>query len=90
MERIHLVISGDVQGVGFRFSAIEVANELGLLGWARNNPDGSVEIIAEGPREKLEKLASWSKKGSFLAEVEKVESFWEKTTGEFSNFDAKY
>jgi acylphosphatase len=90
MDRIRLVIYGSVQGVGFRFSVIEVANELGLVGWVRNNSDGSVEIVAEGPRGKLEKLASWSKKGPFLAEVEKVESFWEKTTGEFSNFDAKY
>ena len=56
MERLHLIIFGDVHGVGFRFSALEIARDLDLVGWVRNRPEGSVEIVAEGPKENLEKL----------------------------------
>ena len=90
MERVHLIISGDVQAVGFRFTAIEVARDLGLVGWVRNNPDGTVEIVAEGPKEKLENLITWAKSGPFLAKVENVKVDWEQATGEFSGFGARY
>jgi len=90
MERVHLIISGDVQGVGFRFTAIEVARGLDLTGWVKNCPDGSVEIVAEGPREKLENLITWAKKGPALAKVEDVKIRWETATGEFSSFEARY
>jgi len=90
MDRIHFFVFGSVQGVGFRFTTIEKARNLGLVGWARNNPDGSVEIIAEGSKEKLEKLAIWAKKGPFLANVEKIETSWEKAIGGFTSFDVKY
>jgi acylphosphatase len=90
MERVHLVISGDVQAVGFRFTAIEVARDLGLVGWVRNNPDGTVEIAAEGPKEKLENLLTWAKKGPTLARVDDVKLEWGKATGEFEDFDVRY
>jgi len=90
MERIHLIISGDVQGVGFRFTAIEVARDLGLTGWVRNNPDGTVEMIAEGEKEKLENLLTWAKKGPMLARAAEVKVEWGKATGEFSGFEARY
>ena len=90
MERVHLVISGDVQAVGFRFTAIEVARDLGLIGWVRNNPGGRVEIVAEGPKEKLENLLTWAKSGPTLARVDDIKVAWEKATGEFTNFDACY
>ena len=90
MERVHLIISGDVQGVGYRFTAIEVARDLRLVGWIRNNQDGSVEIVAEGPKETLENLITWAKKGPALARVEDVKMGWEKATGEFDSFDVRY
>lgn len=90
MERVHLIVSGDVQAVGFRFTAIEVARDLGLVGWVRNNPDGTVEILAEGPKEKLENLITWAKKGPFLAKVDEVKTEWGKAIGEFENFDVRY
>lgn len=90
MERVNIRVYGDVQGVGFRFTAIEVARDLGLTGWAKNNTDGSVEIVAEGPKERLENLISWAKKGPPLAGVEKVDVEWEEATGEFDDFTVRY
>ncbi len=85
MERLHLIISGNVTGVLFRSYTRAEAEKLGLTGWVRNISD-KVEIVAEGPREKLEEMIKWSKVGPSSAEVAKVEVDWEKASGEFSNF----
>ena len=55
----HIRIYGQVQGVFFRSYAKEVADRLGLVGWVKNNPDGSVETVAEGSKEKLEEFVKW-------------------------------
>ena len=52
-RRIHVVYEGRVQGVGFRWNARALANELGLTGWVRNEDDGSVTLELQGPSEKL-------------------------------------
>lgn len=90
LERVHLIVSGDVQGVLFRVKALGIANNLGLTGWVKNTLGGSVEIVAEGKKEALEELASWCKKGPSFARVENVEVSWGESTGEFSIFDVKY
>lgn len=90
MERVRLIISGDVQGVGYRFTAIEVARDLDLAGWVRNNLDGSVEIVAEGPREKLENFITWAKKGPPLSQVDDLKIDWQQATGEFKRFEVRY
>jgi acylphosphatase len=54
--RLHVLVRGRVQGVGFRWFVRETARELGLAGWVRNRPDGSVEVAAEGSADLLEKL----------------------------------
>lgn len=79
-----------MQGVGFRFRAIEIARDLGLTGWVKNNPDGSVEINAEGEKTTLENLITWSKKGPSAAVVSEVEVTWQEGTGEFADFTVKY
>lgn len=56
MVRVHIYYSGRVQGVGFRFTVQRCAHPLGLKGWVKNLPDGRVEILAEGPEEKIEQL----------------------------------
>lgn len=56
MIRAHIFYSGRVQGVGFRFTVQRYAQDLGLLGWVKNLPDGRVEILAEGDREKITQL----------------------------------
>lgn len=89
-ERAHIVVYGRVQGVFFRASAEEKARELGLTGWVRNRSDGTVEIVAEGDREALEKLISWCHIGPKHARVTRVEVVWEPATGEFLDFTIRY
>ena len=84
--RLHLIISGRVQGVGFRFSAYDEAKDLALAGWVRNLPNGDVEILAEGSRENLQMLAAWAHLGPPSARVTKVREESSDYTGEFTEF----
>ena len=87
--RLHLIISGRVQGVGFRFSAYDEAKDLALAGWVRNLPDGDVEIVAEGSRENLQMLAAWAHLGPPSAHVTQVREDWMEVTGEFAEFQIR-
>jgi acylphosphatase len=73
-KRMTAKIYGAVQGVGFRATAKDKMNKLQLTGIARNEPDGTVYVVAEGDEEKLKELLKWCHKGPWLAKVEKVES----------------
>lgn len=73
MQHLNIKIYGLVQGVFFRASAKEQADKLGLTGFAKNMPDGSVYIEAEGEKENLDKFIKWCHLGPMLARVEKVE-----------------
>ncbi len=84
--RLHLVVSGRVQGVGFRFSAYDEAKDLALAGWVRNLAGGEVEIVAEGKQENLQMLAAWAHMGPPSAHVTKVREEWMESTGEFTEF----
>ena len=84
--RLHLIVSGRVQGVGFRFSAYDEAKDLALTGWVRNLPNGDVEIVAEGSRENLQMLAAWAHLGPPSAHVTKVREESSDYTGEFTEF----
>ncbi len=86
MKRLHLKIYGRVQGVYFRSSAQDKARELGLSGWAKNMPDGTVEIVAEGEEVQLQEYLEWCKKGPSVARVEKIEETWEETSGQLKGF----
>ncbi len=66
-------ITGQVQGVNFRASAQRLARQLAVTGYARNQPDGSVLIVAEGSAEALDELANWCKIGPPRATVDQVE-----------------
>lgn len=89
-KRIVLKISGRVQGVFFRESVRQKAEELNLAGWVRNEPDGAVKIVVEGEEINLQKLISWiQNSGPEYAEVSKVEIDWQKPTGEFKDFVIK-
>lgn len=72
----HLIVRGRVQGVFFRASAQEVAGSLNLQGWARNCPDGSVEILAQGSPKELDKFIEWCRKGPVSASVTQVDLDW--------------
>ena len=66
-------VSGRVQGVGFRYSAIREAQRLKLNGWVRNTDSGDVEVWAEGPQEALDLLFSWLQRGPTYSRVDSVE-----------------
>ena len=87
MERLHAVVRGDVQGVGFRYFVQGKANQLGLRGWVRNNDDGTVELVAEGDRAQLEELARALEGGPRMARVDRVETQWSTATGNLQGFD---
>jgi len=88
--RVHLIIDGCVQGVFFRASTKDTAYRLGLTGWVRNLPDGNVEAVFEGSKEKLQQAVQWCRRGPAGARVIKVEEDWQEYTGEYKSFDIKY
>ena len=88
--RVHLHISGLVQGVFFRAHTQEITSGLGLTGWVRNLFDDRVEIIAEGPKDSIEKLIQWCNQGPDGAMVEDVVVEWQDVTGEFKSFEIRY
>lgn len=90
MERAHIIVHGIVQGVFFRANTVRAAKELGLKGYAKNLPDGTVEIIAEGPKGKIDELIEFCKKGPQAAEVSKVNIKFEKPKNEFDGFEIRY
>ena len=87
MRRLHLLISGRVQGVCFRAAARRQARNLELTGWARNLPDGRVEIVAEGGEEALRRLLRWAGRGPSSARVDNISVRWEDYGKEFSAFE---
>src|SRR5437667_2491213 len=87
VERLHAVVRGDVQGVGFRYFVQRKARQLGLTGWVRNNDDGTVEIIAEGARADLEQLKHAVEEGPRTAHVDRVDAQWSAATGTLRAFD---
>jgi acylphosphatase len=88
-ERLRAEVFGDVQGVGFRAFTLRRAMGYGLTGWVRNRWDGSVELVAEGPRSALELLLADVKTGPSGSSVERVETFWEQATSEFRMFGVR-
>lgn len=89
MKRVHLFVSGRVQGVFFRAHTRDLAQKLGLSGFVRNLPDGRVEVVAEGPEEKLQELIEFCHRGPPLAHVTNVEIHWEEPTEEFRGFSVR-
>jgi acylphosphatase len=78
--RCHLYVRGRVQGVGFRVFALEQAQRWGVAGWARNLPDGRVEIVAEGDMSALEQFVAGVRRGPTGAGVQEVRVEWEAPT----------
>ncbi len=80
--RARMRVTGLVQGVWYRQSTANEAARLGLAGTVRNLVDGSVEVVAEGPREDVEALAAWCRRGPPAARVEDLSLAWEEPLGE--------
>jgi acylphosphatase len=88
-KRLSARITGRVQGVGFRNFTQRRARRLGLTGWVRNEPDGSVRLEAEGPREALDDLMEAVHQGPRMAVVDDVEVAWDDATDEFEIFQVR-
>ena len=80
VTRCHLWVHGRVQAVGFRVFALQQAQRWGVAGWARNLPDGRVEIVAEGDRRALDEFVARVRRGPVGARVEDVRVEWEAPT----------
>lgn len=89
-ERLVAEITGHVQGVGFRYFARQAARRFGLVGWVRNDPEGTVTVQAEGPRARLDAFLDALREGPEAADVEEVEARWEPATGRFKTFSVEY
>lgn len=87
IRRVHLLISGSVQGVGFRYAARRQASQLRLVGWVRNRHDGRVEVVAEGDERTINDLIAWCRHGPPGSWVDDVNVDWEAPAGAFSAFD---
>lgn len=89
-RRLHAIVHGRVQGVGFRATAIDEARRLGLAGWVRNRQDGTVEVLAEGSEAKLRLLSACLHRGPWGASVTSVVEDWDEAAGAPMPFQAKW
>jgi acylphosphatase len=83
----HLVISGRVQGVGFRYSMAEEAERLGVTGWVRNRRDGTVEAVLDGAPDSIEVILAWARRGPPSARVTEVRI--SETAGSYERFEMR-
>lgn len=90
MKRVELKIHGRVQGVFYRDGARRRANKLGITGFAKNESDGTVRIVAEGEEESLKKIIKWCYNGPIFAKVIVVDVEWKQASGEFKKFSIEY
>jgi acylphosphatase len=90
IQELHAFVHGWVQGVGFRYFVIDNARALGLRGYSRNQSDGSVEVLAQGPRPALERLLNLLREGPPAAEVSEVLTAWGRPTEHLSGFHVRW
>jgi len=85
-KRIHAIVSGHVQGVGFRWFTVRAAKNRNITGWVRNNPDGTVETVAEGDADSIREFVEELHRGPMSASVKSVDYREEEPTGQFTSF----
>ena len=90
IQELHASVLGDVQGVGYRYFVIEKAQALGLRGYVRNEPNGNVEVVAQGPRLTLERLVAQLGQGPRAASVTEVKTTWGQPTEHFRGFNVRW
>jgi len=89
-SKVHVIISGRVQGVWFRADTKQKAEQLGITGWVRNTFDGNVEAVFEGDEENIKEMLDWCHHGPPSAEVENVEIEKQTSSNGFDGFSIKY
>jgi len=85
-KRVHVYVMGIVQGVSFRYYALQEAQRCGVTGWVRNVPDGRVEAVIEGDEAAVDRMLAWCGIGPRSARVDQLEVLPETSTGEFQGF----
>ncbi len=88
-ERVHVTVSGRVQGVSFRDATRQEAERLGLAGWVRNTDDGNVEAVFEGEPDAVNQMIEWCNSGPSSADVEDVSTEKETPSGNLSGFEVR-
>ena len=89
-SKVHVVISGRVQGVWFRANTKEKAKKLGITGWVRNTSSGNVEGVFEGEESLIQEMIEWCYRGPPLAKVANVEVKNQEPTNDFNDFSIRY
>ena len=89
-SKAHVIISGRVQGVWFRASTRDKAEQLGLTGWVKNTADGCVEAVFEGEEERIEEMINWCHQGPPLAEIVNIEVKKQTPTNYFDRFSIEH
>ena len=84
--RMHVIVDGIVQGVGFRFFVFNHASRMNLKGWVRNRINGNVEVLAEGPREDLDRLLILLRQGPSMAQVVNINVEWQTSKLDLPEF----
>lgn len=87
---VHVIISGRVQGVFFRMETQRTARHLGVTGWVRNLPNGTVEAVFEGPRKQVDAMLNWCRQGPPSAKVDDLGIQQRPYGGEFKRFQVRY
>ncbi len=90
LKRIHIFVTGRVQGVFFRQSTRVMAIKNNVNGWIRNLDDGRVEIVAQGKERDIDNLTNWCRTGPANSRVDEFELKIESITEEFENFEVRY
>lgn len=90
MKRLHAIVDGRVQGVGYRDFVRRHAAQLGVTGWVRNRADGTVEVLAEGDDVEITHLLRLLTDGPSLSHVDAVETAYDAPTGEFPDFRVRH
>ena len=90
IEELHANVYGRVQGVGFRYFVVQKAQALALRGYTRNESDGSVQVLAQGPRPALERLLAYLRQGPPAAHVRDVRVTWGEPTEHVSGFHVRW
>lgn len=89
-EHVEARITGRVQGVGFRHFTMQQARRIGVDGWVRNESDGSVRVVAEGPKDALDAFLKRLQHGPSSARVEAVDANWTSASGKLNGFTVRY
>lgn len=90
MKQYHIFVSGQVQGVGFRWYCRDIARSAGIAGWVKNLPDGRVEIIVEGGKENIKQFLTQLKNGYLARNIKDVQEIEEEYQGESKEFKIIY